>query len=74
MFVDHGQMGGEMQTAREVILTELARWQQCQKDIKGLLAMPALTVVNESRLKRLQRAVEHQIAKCQAALQEQQMK
>jgi hypothetical protein len=42
MFVDEGQMGGEMQTAREVILAELARWQQCQKDIKGLLAMPAL--------------------------------
>ena len=60
-----------MRTRHEVILAELARWQQCQKDIKGLLAMPALTLVNESRLKRLQRAVEDQIAKCHTALQEQ---
>jgi hypothetical protein len=56
-----------------LIRAELARWQQCPTDIKGLFARPALTVVNESCLKRLQRAVEQQIAKCHAALQEQQM-
>jgi hypothetical protein len=71
MFVAEGQIGGPMRTRHEVILAELARWQQCQKDIKGLLAMPALTLVNESRLKHLQRAVEDQIAKCHTALQEQ---
>ncbi len=63
-----------MQTRQEVILAELTRWQQCQKDIKGLLAMPGLTLVNESRLKRLQRAVEDQIAKCHTARQEQHLK
>jgi hypothetical protein len=73
IFVAEGQIGGEMQTTQALIRAELAHWQQCQTDIKGLLTMPALTVVNESRLKRLQRAVEQQIAKCHAALQEQQM-
>jgi hypothetical protein len=63
-----------MQTTQALIRAELARWQQCQTDIKGLLAMPGLTLVNESRLKRLQRAVEDQIAECLTALQEQHLK
>jgi hypothetical protein len=54
-----------MQTTQELILAELARWQQCRKDVEALLDTDELTIVNHGRL---QREIDQQIAKCQEAL------
>jgi hypothetical protein len=59
-----------MQTTQAVILDELARWEQAQKDIETVLTMDDLAVANHSRLKRVQGLIAQEIAKYKAALAE----
>jgi hypothetical protein len=57
-----------MQTTQAMILDELARWGQAQKDLEAILSTAELTVNEHSRLKRVHELVAQEIAKYKAAI------
>ena len=59
-----------MQTTPAVILGELARWEEAQKDVDAILATAALTRANPGSLPRVQEIIAQEIAKLKAALAE----
>jgi hypothetical protein len=56
-----------MQTTQAMILDELARWEQAQKNLEAVMAGD-LSVRDHGRLKRVQELVAQEIAKYKAAI------